>query len=234
MTQSFGVVEEKLLEAEFFLEHLRKSPPLSFDCRFFFSAFVSSARSVTLALQATMKGTPGFDDWYQPASASLKASSLVRHFKEIRNDSIHKGLNPLNRVTIKHLREHMAAQLSSRDAHVIVLPSVQESGSSALVDAISATEEYFASLVAIIYECYDQFKMIVDPRWYFTNEAFQAKGKTFEDAIAELGFPPAWATCAPKGDEGWRILRRQHPPCQLNDLFGEYLGRRITDPDNVD
>jgi len=33
-------------------------------------------------------------------------------------------------------------------------------------------------------------------------ENFSGKGKTFEDAMAELGFPSAWASCAPTQDDG--------------------------------
>ncbi|MGA2207716.1 MAG: hypothetical protein ABSG10_13395, partial [Terracidiphilus sp.] len=60
MSQSFGIVEEKLREAEFFLDALHAAPRSSFEARCLFSAFVSAARSVTLALQATMKDIDGF------------------------------------------------------------------------------------------------------------------------------------------------------------------------------
>lgn len=65
MAHSFGIVEDKLREAEFFLGHLRRSSHLSFDGRCFFSAFVSAARSVTLAMQASLKGVGDFDQWYE-------------------------------------------------------------------------------------------------------------------------------------------------------------------------
>jgi len=67
MTSSFGVVENKLREAEFFLDQLRDASRLSFEADCYFSAFVSAARSVTFAMQASLKGVPGFRDWYGSA-----------------------------------------------------------------------------------------------------------------------------------------------------------------------
>jgi len=121
MSQSFGIVEEKLREAEFFLDELCKTNRRSFQAQCFFSAFASAARSVTLALQATMSDVDGFSDWYEQAQARLKLDPLARFFVEIRNDSIHKGLNPLDRITMEHLREDLSLQLRRRaPSHVIV------------------------------------------------------------------------------------------------------------------
>ena len=100
MAQSFGIVEEKVREAEFFLEQLRASKRHSFNARCYFSAFVSAARSVSLALQTTMDGVDGFEPWYKSAQARLKTDPLAKFFVEVRNDSIHKGLNPLAMATV--------------------------------------------------------------------------------------------------------------------------------------
>lgn len=219
MTQSFDIVEEKLREAEFFLDQFRAHSRLSSDARHFFSAFVSAARSVTLVLQVTMSGVAGFDAWYAVAQAELKVDPLAPFFREIRNDVVHKGRNPLNQVTLDHLREDMSRQMHQHaHSHVLVLPAPQSVGSTVLVDAVQASTLYFTSLVRVVFGCYDRFRCVVDPRWYFTRDNFSVMGKTFEDAVAELGLPPAWASCAPPGDDRWRVLRSQQPPCQINDV----------------
>ena len=234
MTQSFGIVEDKLCEAEFFLNKLPGSGYFSFDARCYFSAFVSAARSVTLSLQTTMRGVSGFEAWYQDAQAKLKADPLAPFFVEIRNASVHRGVNPLNQVTLDHMRDYLFSQIRDGERpHVLVLPNVCQKGSSFLVDAVQAATLYFTSLVNVIFDCYDHFKCVVDPRWYFTSGNFSAMGKTFEDALTELGFPPEWGACAPAGDDGWRVLRLQQPACQLNDVFRRYIGREITDPDDL-
>jgi hypothetical protein len=235
MAQSFDVVEEKICEAEFFLNQLSTSSRLSFEAQCYFSAFVSAARSVTLVLQATMNGIPGFEQWYQGAQAKLKTDPLAPFFVEIRNSSIHKGLNPLNQVTLDHLREDLFNQMRRRTrSHVLVLPDMRSRNSPILADAVQASTHYFVSLVKVVFECYDRFKCVVDPQWYFTREHFAAMGKTFPDAISELGFPPAWASCVPPEDDGWRAFRLQQPTCQINHLFRKYIGNEIAGPDEVD
>jgi hypothetical protein len=59
-------------------------------------------------------------------------------------------------------------------------------------------------------------------------------GRTFEDAVVELGFPPEWASCVPMEFGAWKALRLQQPPCQINDIFRKYLDRTIPDPDDVE
>ncbi len=233
MTQSFGIVEDKLFEAEFFLDRLRTSSRFSYGSRYYFSAFISASRSVTLALQTTMKDVEGFKEWYQEAQSNLKANALARFFVEIRNDSIHKGLNPLNQVSIDHLREDMFHQLHHRDrSHVLILPNLQND-STMLTDAVHVSTIYFVSLINVIFECYSEFRHVVDPQWYFTHENFLAMGKSFEDAVLELGFPPEWASYAPIEGDKWRILRLQQPSCQVNGLFQKYIGRIIASPDDL-
>ena len=232
MASSFEVVEHKLREAEFFLTRLRNTSRLNFAAGCYFSAFVSAARSVTFATQASLKGVPGFKDWYDSAQKQLKTDPLAPFFVEIRNEVVHTGANPLNRVSLNHLREDLARQMHvDREGHVLVLPDAQRQGSTVLVDAVDACEQYFASLVSVVYECYSGFKTVVDGRWYFTEANFSTMCKTFEDAVVELGFPPAWAACAPAGPDGWRVIRSQQPPCLVNDLFDKYLGKTIRDPD---
>jgi len=235
MAQSFGVVEDKLRETEFFLDQLGISSRFSFDARCHFSAFVSAARSVTLALQKAMGGISGFESWYQGAQDKLKTDPLAPFFAEIRNDSVHKGLNPLNQVTLDHLPEDLFHQMyQHKRSHVLVLPDVRAKNLTVLADAVQTSTLYFISLVNVIFECYDQFRCVVDPQWYFTRDNFSAMGKSFEDAVAELGFPPVWASCAPAGDDDrWRVLRSLQPSCQINDLFQKYLGREIAGPDDV-
>jgi hypothetical protein len=233
MASSFGVVENKLREAAFFLDQLRDSSRLSFEADCYFSAFVSACRSVTFAMQACMEGVPGFEDWYKSAQKQLKIDRPAPLFVEIRNKVVHAGANPLNRVPIEHLRQDLAQQLRGGNrGHVLVVPDAQQQGSTTLVDAADACEQYFSSLVSVVYECYLAFKTFVDERWYFTEANFNSLGKTFEDALAELGFPRTWLVGMPVGPEAWRALRLQLQPCLINDLFDRFLGKTIIDPDD--
>lgn len=232
MSDSFGVVEDKIFEAEYFLKRLHESRSKSFEASCFFSAFISASRSVTFSLQAAMSGVAGFNDWYAEARKSLKADQLAKYFVEVRNDVVHKGRNPLNRVPLEHLREHLSRQMHTRDSsHILAIPNASQSGQSRLVDAVSACKDFFTSLLALVFECYSIFRAVVDPRWYFTEENFISTGRTLEDALSELGYPPSWGQCAPSGVGAWKTLRSQQPPCPLNPLFEEFLEQVIPDPD---
>jgi hypothetical protein len=231
MASSFGVVEDKLREAAFFLSKLRESEPLSFESDCYFSAFVTASRSVTDAMRVSLKGVPGFKAWFDEALKRLKTDPLAPFFVEIRNEVVHEGINPLNRVSLDHLRADLSRQLRGDRGHVLVLPDAARRDSTVLVNAVDACEQFFTSVVGVVYDCYSALKTVVDARWYFTEANFTSMGKTLEDAVVELGFPPRWAACAPTGPAAWCALRLQQPPCLINDIFDEFLGKCILDPD---
>lgn len=229
MSSSFGVVEEKVYESEFFLGKLIESD--FFEARFYFSAFVSAARSVTFALQFSMNGVNGFGEWYSKAQASLKSDTLTPLFKEIRNDIIHKGINPFNSVPPEVLADFMRNQLlrdSNRNHFLFVKVAKSEWNQ---IEVIQASKQYMKLLVTLIYDCYFKYCNVVDPRWYFTEENFRKLGKTIEDALEELGFPRTWFDGMSIGHEAWRAIRHNVALCPLNPLFDKYLGKIIPDPD---
>ncbi|TAL84123.1 MAG: hypothetical protein EPN74_12580 [Rhodanobacter sp.] len=232
MSDSFGLVENKIFEAEYFLESIEKSRHLSLEASYSFSAFASASRSVTFSLQAVMSGVDGFEDWYEEARKSLSTDQLARYFVEVRNDVVHKGRNPLNQVPLERLRESLSRQLNSRDyCHVLVVSDASRGGRSTLVDAVPACKMFFTSLLSLVFECYYVFRFVVDPRWHFTEESFIANGKTLDDALGELGFPSSWSQSSPSGPGAWKALRKQQPSCLLNPIFRKYLGQVILDPD---
>jgi len=229
MASSFGVVEDKIVETEFFLCKLLSVPPLSSESDCYFSAFVSAARSVTFALQASMKGVDGFNNWYTTAQEGLKADSPAPYFVEIRNDSIHRGLNPLNRVGVLMVGEYMANRQAQRYTHFLTRRRNEVDHDGEVIDASQASESYFCSLLSVVYDCYENFNAVVDPQWYFTEENFARDGKTLADATEEQGFPVNWLDSVPE-EEAWRLLRNQQPSCLINDLFECYLNKSIKSP----
>lgn len=234
MAYSFQVVEDKLLEGEFFLKQLGTSSLLDPEARYYFSAFVSACRSVTFALQKSLSGVDGFDAWYNAARGRLKTDPLARFFCEIRNEVIHTGVNRLNAVNAKHLGDSISRQLSGDWSHVLVVSGQYGGSAGELADAVVASVDYFGSIVEIVFQCYERFLTTVDARWYFTEQHFETSGKTLGDALAELGFPGSWLRAVPGGGEAsaWRALRAQQPPCRINEIFEKYLGKHIPDPDD--
>jgi hypothetical protein len=229
MARSFGIVENKLREAEFFLDLLRDTTPPCFEADCYFSAFVSASRSVTFSLQATLKKVPGFDAWYSTAQQKLKNDRLAPLFVEIRNEVVHVGDNPINRVSFEHLKEHLSQQMNGRNPHVLVLPDSNSPSGSKLVDAVAVSTDFFESLVDVVFDCYAQFRTVVDPQWYFTEENFAASGRTLRDAIVELGFPENWFDGL-RTDDAWRTIQHQQSSCLINDMFDRHLGKTIQSP----
>lgn len=226
MTRSFGLVEEKLREAEYFLDLLSRASRHSQEAKFCLSAFVSASRSVTFALQACLNGTDGFADWYATAQEELKSDSLAPHFVEFRNITQKTGENPIDQVGHAHLRQYLAAQMDgTAPKHVLVHPRTEE-----LVDAVEACTSYLISVTQIVYDCYVRFRTLVDPQWHFTQEAFMSSGKTFGDALKEMGYPSFWADTAPEDADQWRLLSKLQPSCAINDLFQARLGRTVVGP----
>ena len=232
MAQSFGVVEDKLHEADFFLDRLAEVRPHSRESRYYFSAFVAAARTVTLSMQTSLSDTNGFQQWYECAQRELKTNALARQFLEIRNTGAHEGRNPLNRIDFANLAASLKKQLAGDHSHELLLPACGPNKGSILVDAVEASTSYFKLLVRIVFDCYEQFKCAVDPQWYFTESSFSSQGKRFADALAEFGYPQQWADFMPSVEDGWRILRSSQPSCGINDLFEKYLGKVITGPDH--
>ena len=226
MKRSFGLVEEKLREAEYFLRLLSESERHSQEAKYCFSAFASASRSVTFALQACLKGVSGFEEWYSSAQSFLKADLLAPHFVEFRNSIQKTGENPIGRVDTGNLRHYLAVQLNGNaPRHVLVHPATKE-----MVDAVDACDAYLVSVARVVYDCYVNFLTIVDPQWYFTREVFEDAGKTFNDALQELGYPSSWGDALPLNADGWSLLRSQQPSCAINDIFHARVGQIILGP----
>src|SRR5262245_58858219 len=93
--RSFGLVDDKLEEADFFLNELIAAKGNFYRARHLFSAFVSAARSVTFALQGSLSDAPGFAEWYKVRQTELRKNPLARFFHECRTDAQHLGMNPV-------------------------------------------------------------------------------------------------------------------------------------------
>lgn len=236
VSKSFLAVEEKLLEAAFFLERLKECSSLKYEGRHYFSAFVSAARSVTWTMQANLNEVPGFSAWYSSVQSTLRHDVLAKLFVDIRNVLQKQGRNPFGQVSIEHLSDSLKRQFAGDRSPFIITPDPVAPNRTVLSSAHTVSEQYFMTLVNITWDCCNCFRPFVDSRWYFTSEHFRSQDRTIVDALAELGFPPEWAEAIPDGDEegAWRVIRSREPACGLNDLFQRYLGKELIGPDDAD
>lgn len=91
---------EKLREARYFLKRMRDTKE-SEEFKYNFSAFLSSARSVTFYLQKEHRDSPGFDEWYTEKQNEMRDSTLFSAMNQARNSIVKEGYLSILGVTIE-------------------------------------------------------------------------------------------------------------------------------------
>jgi len=219
MSGSFDWVDDKLYEADFFLEQMESHRNDWNHVRYCFSAFVSAARSVTFSLQAVMRGYDGFAEWYQDEQSRLADSPLARFFVKVRNETQKQGRNPVNSA---HSQPSASGEFHvsyffldwSEDSEVSMLDQ----------DVHDACRIHMTSIVSLIHQCYLKFGDQIDPQQYYTVENLDKLGKTVDDVMMEvMGVPPGYVSYDDPEDV-LRQIRRQMPVPSIDPLFVKYLG----------
>lgn len=228
MARSFSMVDYKTQQTEFFLSKIPESGLDFFSAQCFTDAFVSSARTITFALQAVCTDIPGFSTWYAEHQRVLKADLLARFFHRYRTASIHIG----DTVVRGGASSHDSDGQLRVTYFFMEVPDICDPPRE---DVYTACRSHFAKLLRIVFGAYEAFPAYIDDRWYFTSKNFDSLGKSVEDAELELGFPKGWTNLGDPAmlEERWRILRKtQTSGCQIQELFEKYLGDHFPGPDD--
>jgi hypothetical protein len=229
MIRSISIVEYKVEQARFFLEQIAQCDLNFFAAQCFVDAFASACRSITLSMQAVVNKVAGFKAWFAPRTELLGRDQLSQFFNDYRNVSVHIGDTVVrgggsfidkdgNRV---------------RQYFFMPIPDVPKVPSE---DVLSVCRAHFINLVSLVYDAFEEFRYKLDDRWYYTEDHFRQMGKSFEDAVEELGFPRDWVAASSELPEleRWRALRRaQTVGFQINAIFESYLGKTIKGPDET-
>ena len=221
MNNTFDTVDEKVAETEFFLSKMAEVQFEFFNFRCYFSAFLSAARTTTLALQQ-FNQIPGFEEWYKPHREKLQDNHLAKFFLEMRNEHIHGGHNPVSGGSFS---KGKATYHFSEFNQSTQLPLNEN-------DVVQSCLDYFISLLDIVYDCYVKLGVYIDPQQFYTKENFHNKGQTIDDAELEVY---GWI-CTSLIDDGfdedsrWHELRSHVGECQVNHLFYSYLGKQTPQP----
>jgi hypothetical protein len=222
--RSFQIVEDKLKETDFFLEKIKESTrgkEMFLGTRYYLSAFLSAARSITFALQAAMKDIPDFEEWYEQHQNKLKQNDLARYFLEVRNLSQKIGYYPL---TSGHMFRDKNNQ---RQVQYFFDHFLEDEIKSPIPkdDVVTACNRYFILLLELICDCFKNFGHIIDPVQYFTYSITEG-GKSLEDIEEELGYPRGWTDIENTStEERIRILRSEfEKDITVDCVFEKYLG----------
>lgn len=219
--RSFGLVDFKVAEADFFLEKISHSGPNIFEIQCYLSAFAASSRSITFSLQSVLSDLDGFDEWYNIHKTRLQNDLLSKFFKDFRTITQHVGNN-----------YGLTGSFSKRGYWIISTPDLASVPDE---DIETAGRKYLTKIVEVVFDCYIKYGTYIDAQQHYTQEFFMSVGKTIEDAEEECGFPRGWTDI---GDENlsqhrWQALRDTQPGCEINHIFQKYLGKTIPVPDRV-
>ena len=193
---SLLLVEERLMEADFFAGRLVRAKPNSVG--YFLSAFLSAARSVTFLLQKELAHVPGFRQWRDAQRLALGADPAARFFLELRNFSQKEG-----RVSLVGVRTGYGR--SSKWTFRFV--GVQTSVPAELweVDACHACFEHVAKLARVVLACMTVFPFQTCPGVALSPAGIQALGLDALEMFDMLHLPFVEG----HDDLAWCVLRGQ-------------------------
>ncbi len=223
MARSFGRVDHKVAEADFFLTSIPECDFDLFAVRSYVGAFAASARSVTFSLQAVLRKTEGFGNWYSRWQDRLQGDDTARFFHDLRTANQHMGDNPVSGGSSSLSRPIQYWFRATED--IPVVPSE---------DVFTVCNAYIKTIVELVYDCYVVLGPHVDAHQHYTADHFARIGKTIEDAEEELfGFRGWTASPDLPVEYRWQIIRDSQPGCEINHLFEKYLGKTAPAPERL-
>jgi hypothetical protein len=219
MEHTFDTVDEKVAEAEFFLGKMAEIQLDMFGFKCYLSAYLSASRTTTLALQH-FKHVPGFEEWYAGQQQRLKADPLAKFILDARNAHVHGGPYPLS-----------GGRFSQGEAQYF-FARVPDARYQPAEDVVSCCRQHFVTLLEVVYDCYCELGVHIDPQQYYTKEHFASNGRSIDDAETEVW---GWVRTSliEEGfdeDARWHELRSRVSECKINHLFYSYLGKPTPQP----
>ncbi|MCB9826674.1 hypothetical protein H6804_00135 [Candidatus Nomurabacteria bacterium] len=222
MSKSFGIVEYKLTETEFFLDKIINTEKKQInwhEMNFYFSAFLTSARSITFAIQVSINGDQDLIENYKEEQDKLKQNPEARFFVEARNLSEKVGYYPIrngcSKINDDGERE-MLWYFDIWNEHALnYMPDE---------DVITVSKRFFVTLLKMVQSFYVRCGDIIDSEKYYTLENLQQKGISIEDVEEELGFPRGWAKLEGVSDKERINQIRDSQRVETPDwIFDKYL-----------
>lgn len=237
---SLLLVEERLLEAEYFTGLMRRRGGAEFG--YCLNAFVSASRSVTFLTQKEMARVPGFDAWWVMQQTAMSRDPAMRFFLRLRNYSQKEGRISLVGVS----RGHGA---SRRWSHCFAGTEDQVPDTLLHRDVTDCCREHIAKLAQVVIACTKRFPFHACPRSALTPEGMRALGFSVEELGSLVGLDPSWfRTSELPLEDLLRILREQVDGLDIRkierlarwtprrtgdtfatDPFGEELQRRLVE-----
>lgn len=224
MGRSFGIVESKVTESAYFFSKLEESlnerGPF-YDANFILSAFLSSTRSITFTLQASLSDLEGFNDWYSKHQKKLKEDKLARYFLEARNLSQKVGHYPIGGGGSRKNEKGEWVNHTWFQQFGVSLDYVPDE------DVLVCCRKYLILLLEVVLDCYKVFGRHIDAEQFFTLETMILLNKTIEDMEEQAGYPRGHtATPGVSVEERIKLLQYDapKPSSSFEEVLIVYLG----------
>ncbi len=204
---SLLLVEERLLEAEYFTVRLSRSRDHAHG--FELNAFLSAARSVTFLIQKEMSKVPGFSDWWDARRCEMRDDQAMRFFLDLRNYSQKEG-----RVAI-----FGQGSTTRRWSHwfasgtVVVPECVRE------VEIVDACRMHLAKLARLTLHVADDFPAWSCPHRALTPEGVQMLSLDLDDLDDALGYGRGFSNIEGYSlEDRLRMLRRHFDGVDFEEI----------------
>jgi hypothetical protein len=191
-SRGFWIVSDKIGEADYFLEQLKRSQAMYEEFGYNLSAYVSATRSITFSLQAVMCHYPNFSEWYKPYQEKLRKNDLAKYFANLRNHLQKVGNIPIN------YSGSMKNGMMEVDQRFIPIEELKDAPKG---EVIELAEQYLIDILKVIKECYIDYHEYVNPNALFTMEGLSKLGWSIEDLEESLGLPRGWTDIEWDGDD---------------------------------
>lgn len=183
----------KLHEAEFFLSKLEAEED-SRIAEYYFSGFLSAARSVPLSLVHAFEQVQGFLAGYDPILKDLDAQLVVRMMK-VQQQRMKKGARGI--VGASYDSDDDLPRLLLDD-HIVNQYGLEDDDN----DVIWLCQLYMSLLVKHVGDVFLGLQPFLDPHTYMTAEWLKANNLTPEDIERQKGLPAGWSR-GPEGADDW-------------------------------
>jgi hypothetical protein len=195
-------VEDRLLEADYFIRLMRRQKGYGEEFKYCLNAFVSAARSISFLLQKEMAHVSGFKEWWAFQQESLSHDRSARFFLKLRNYSQKEG-------QISTVGVRAGKRWSFRFAGNI------EAVPDELLhrDVADCCVEHLAKLAKLVLACAEQFPFHACPRQALSIEGVKTLQISVPDIAETLGL-----------DTGWIAAAKQDIPLDVQlKLLGKYV-----------
>ena len=181
--KNYASVGEKLKEADFFFEKMKLSERSIDELNFYFSAFVSSARSVTFVMQYVGSDLEGFDVWYAQIQQGLRENKIAKFLLEARNEHQKRGVQPIASGSVVKLPEGQEKLL-----HFFTYIGSEPPAEVPALDAITVCAIHMGTTTALVKKFYESFSS----QFHIPSQSIETSLRYFSELsreLCKLGFP---------------------------------------------